>query len=46
MPGMHRKHSSNDCRSRIYGRNSGGVHRQVEKMFQNESSRSVSSFLD
>jgi Bacterial protein of unknown function (DUF899) len=29
-------------RSRIHGRNSGGVHRQVQKIFQSESSRSVS----
>jgi len=39
---MHRKHSSNGRRSRIHGRNSGGVHRQVQKSFQGESSRSVS----
>ena len=42
MPSMHRKHSSNGRRSRIHGRNSGGVHRQVQKIFQSESSRSVS----
>jgi hypothetical protein len=29
VPSMHRKHSSNGCRSRIHGRNSGGVRRQV-----------------
>jgi hypothetical protein len=28
---MHRKHSSSGRRSRIYGRNPGGVHRQVQK---------------
>src|SRR5207237_5637822 len=39
---MHRKHSSNGRRSRIHGRNSGGVHRQVQKIFRSESSRSVS----
>jgi hypothetical protein len=33
---LHRKHSSNDRRSRIYGRNSGTVHRQVRKRFQSE----------
>jgi len=42
MCGMHRKHSSNRRRSRIHGRNSGGVHRQVQKILQSESSRSVS----
>lgn len=42
VPSMHRKHSSNGRRSRIHGRNSGGVHRQVQKIFQSESSRSVS----
>ncbi len=42
MPRMHRKHSSNGRRSRIHGRNSGGVHRQVQKSFQSESFRSVS----
>src|SRR5579864_7423279 len=39
---MHRKHSSNGRRSRIHGRNSGGVHRQVQKIFRSESFRSVS----
>src|ERR1035437_2553402 len=39
---MHRKHSSNGRRSRIHGRNSGGLHRQVQKIFQSELSRSVS----
>jgi len=39
---MHRKHSSDGSRSRIHGRNSRGVHRQVQKIFQSEASRSVS----
>src|SRR4030088_952720 len=39
---MHRKHSCNGRRSRIHGRNSGGVHRQIQKIFQSESSRSDS----
>src|SRR5258705_10718335 len=39
---MHRKHSSDGRRGRIHGRNSGGVHRQVQKIFQSESSRSAS----
>src|SRR4029077_10493281 len=38
VPSMHRKHSSNGCWSRIHWRNSGGLHRQVQKIFQNESS--------
>ena len=42
VPGMHRKHSSNGRRSRIYGRSSRGLHRQVQKIFQNKSSQSVS----
>ena len=42
MPSMHRKRSSNGRRSRIDGRNSGGVHRQVQKTFQSESSRFAS----
>ena len=33
VPSMHLKRSSNGRRSRIDGRNSGGVHRQVEKSF-------------
>src|SRR5215475_12608898 len=37
---MHRKYSSNARRS--HGRNSEGVHRQVEKILQSEWSRSVS----
>jgi len=41
-PSMHRKHSISGRRSRNHGRNSGGVYRQVQKIFQNESSRSVS----
>src|SRR4029077_19903107 len=39
---MHRKRRSNGCRSRIHGRNSGDVHRQVQKIFQSEWSGSVS----
>src|SRR5579864_9529274 len=39
---MYRKHSSHSCRGRILGRSSGGVHRQVQKLFHNEWSRSVS----
>jgi NAD(P)-dependent dehydrogenase (short-subunit alcohol dehydrogenase family) len=42
VPSMHRKRSSDDRRSRILGRNSGGVHRQVQKIFQREWPRSVS----
>src|SRR5580700_94088 len=42
VPSMHRKHSSDGRRSRIHGRNSSGVHRPVQKVFQSESSRSVS----
>src|SRR5215813_2946428 len=34
--------SGNGRRSRIHGRNSGGVHRQVQNIFQSEWSRSVS----
>jgi hypothetical protein len=41
VPSMHCKHSNNGCRSRIHGRNSSGVHRQVQKIFKNESSQSV-----
>ena len=39
---MHRKHRSNRCGSRVQGRNFGGVHRQVQKIFQSEWSGSVS----
>src|SRR5882724_9277866 len=39
---MHRKRSSDGRGGRIHGRNSGGVHRQVQKIFQSESSRSAS----
>jgi hypothetical protein len=39
---MHRKRSSDGRRGGIHGRNSGGVHRQIEKLFQGEWSRSVS----
>jgi hypothetical protein len=42
VPGMHRKHSSNGRGSRIRGRDSRGVHRQVQKIFQSEQSQSVS----
>jgi hypothetical protein len=42
---MHRKHSSIGRRSRIHGRNSGGVHRQAQKAFQSESTWSVSENL-
>lgn len=42
MPSMHRKHSNDGRRSRIHGRNSGGVHRQVPKLSQSDLSRSVS----
>jgi hypothetical protein len=39
---MHRKRSSDRRRSGIYCRNSGGAHRQIQKSFQSEGSRSVS----
>jgi hypothetical protein len=39
---MHRKRSSDGRRSGIHGRNSGGVHRQIQKIFQGEWSQSVS----
>src|SRR4051812_27904988 len=39
---MHREHGSNSRRSRIVRRNSGGVHRQVQKSVEDESFRSVS----
>src|SRR5262249_6443129 len=39
---MHRKYSSIGRRSRIRGRNSGGVHRQVQKIFQTDWPRSAS----
>src|SRR5580700_740042 len=42
VPRMHRNHSSDGRRSWIHGRNSGGVHRQVQKSSQSECSRSVS----
>src|ERR1700685_3390201 len=32
VPSMHRKHSSNGRPSRIHGRNSGRMHRQVQKI--------------
>ena len=33
--------SSNGRGSRIHGRNSGGVHRQVHKIVENQSSRAI-----
>ena len=42
MPIMYRKHSSHDCRSRIHGRNSGRVHWQLQKIYESESSQSIS----
>jgi NAD(P)-dependent dehydrogenase (short-subunit alcohol dehydrogenase family) len=36
VPSMHRKHSINGRRSRIHGRSSGAVYRQVQKTFQSE----------
>jgi hypothetical protein len=39
---MHRKRSSDGRRSGIHGRNSGGVHQQVQEIFQGEWSQSVS----
>jgi predicted dithiol-disulfide oxidoreductase (DUF899 family) len=42
VPSMHRKHSSDGCRSRIHGRNPRGLHRQVQKLFQSDRPRSVS----
>src|SRR5580692_11633582 len=42
VPSMHRKRSSDGRRSGIHGRNSGGVHRQIQKIFQSEWSGSVS----
>jgi hypothetical protein len=36
VPGMHRKRSNNGRRSRIHGRNSRGLHRQVQKIFVSE----------
>jgi hypothetical protein len=45
VPSMHRKHSSNRRRSRIHGRNSGGVHGQVQPAFQSESSQSASEII-
>jgi hypothetical protein len=41
VPSMHRKHSGDGHRSRSYRRNSGGVHRQVQKIFQRAWFRSV-----
>jgi NAD(P)-dependent dehydrogenase (short-subunit alcohol dehydrogenase family) len=43
VPSMRRKHSSNGRRSWIRGRNSGAVHRQVQKIFRIESFPSVSN---
>jgi DNA-binding HxlR family transcriptional regulator len=42
LGGMCRWASNDGRRSRIHGRNSGGVHRQAQKIFQSERSRSVS----
>src|ERR1700720_4416974 len=42
VPSMQRKHSSDGRRSWIRRRNSGGVHRQVQKSSQSERSQSVS----
>jgi len=42
VPNMHRKHSSNGRWSRIHGRNSVGVHRQVQTILQSDSSPSAS----
>src|SRR5215831_50978 len=42
VPSMHRNHSGNGRRSRIHGRNPGGVRQQVQKIFQSEWSRSGS----
>src|ERR1043166_9528529 len=39
---MHRRHSGNSRRSQFQRRNSGGVHRQMQKNFQSEWSESVS----
>src|SRR6202030_2108309 len=41
VPSMHRKHSSNGRRSRIHGRNPGGVHRQAQTILQSDSSPSA-----
>src|SRR5712664_544024 len=42
VPSMHRKRSSDGRRSGIHGRNSGGVHWEVQEIFQGEWFRSVS----
>src|ERR1700733_3183088 len=42
VPGMYRKRSSNDCRSGIHGRNSGGVHRQIQEVLLGERAQSIS----
>jgi hypothetical protein len=36
VPSMHRRRSSDGRRSGIYGRNAGGVHRQIQAIFQLE----------
>src|SRR5580658_5568506 len=41
VPSMHRKRSSDGRRSGIHRRNSGGIHRQIQEIFQSEWSRSV-----
>jgi hypothetical protein len=42
VPSIRRRHSSNGRRSQFHRRNSGGVHRQMQKIFQSEWSESVS----
>src|ERR1700691_3426801 len=42
VPGMHRKHGSNGRRSQFHGRNSGGLHRQVQEIIRIEWSQSTS----
>ncbi len=42
VPSMYRERSSGGRRRGIHGRISGGLHRQVQKIFQGESSRTVS----
>jgi hypothetical protein len=37
VPSMHRKRSSDGRRSRIHGRSSGGVHRQIQAFLSRES---------
>ena len=42
MPSMHRKYSGHRCRSRIDGRNPGGKHCPVQKIFQSEPLQFIS----